>query len=60
MKTTLDLDMQEYVQATIAAEVSKLKSYRVSNGAALVTKLSTGEILYGRIDRLFRHPFGII
>ena len=59
VKTTLDLDMQEYVQATIAAEVSKLKSYRVSNGAALVTKPSTGEILsmVGSID-YFATPSG--
>jgi 1A family penicillin-binding protein len=43
--TTLDLDIQEYAQATVAAEIAKLTSYRVSNGAALVTKPATGEIL---------------
>jgi len=43
--TTLDLDIQEYAQATVSAEVAKLKSYKVSNGAALITKPSTGEIL---------------
>ncbi|HUD19372.1 MAG TPA: transglycosylase domain-containing protein [Patescibacteria group bacterium] len=43
--TTLDLDLQEYAQATLAAEVANLKGYRVSNGAALITKPATGEIL---------------
>ncbi len=43
--TTLDLDLQEYAQATVAAEVEKLKKLRVGNGAALITKPATGEIL---------------
>lgn len=43
--TTLDLDLQEYAQATVAAEVEKLRRLRVSNGAALITKPATGEIL---------------
>lgn len=43
--TTLDLDLQGYAQATVAAEVLKLKGYDVSNGAALITKPATGEIL---------------
>lgn len=57
--TTLDLDLQEYVQATVAAEVDKLKTYRVSNGAALVTKPATGEILsmVGSVD-YFATPSG--
>ena len=57
--TTLDLDLQTYVQATVAAEIGKLKSYRVSNGAALVTKPSTGEILsmVGSVD-YFATPSG--
>ncbi len=57
--TTLDLDLQTYVQATVAAEVGKLKSYRVSNGAALITKPSTGEILsmVGSVD-YFATPSG--
>ncbi len=45
VKTTLDASLQEYAQATVAAEVEKLKNYRVGNGAALVTKPATGEIL---------------
>ena len=43
--TTLDLDLQDYAQATVAAEVAKLKNYQVANGAALITKPATGEIL---------------
>lgn len=43
--TTLDSDLQEYAQATVAAEVSKLTSMRVGNGAALITRPSTGEVL---------------
>lgn len=43
--TTLDLDLQEYAQATVAAEVDKIKNLRVGNGAALITKPATGEIL---------------
>lgn len=43
--TTLDLDLQEYAQATVAAEVEKLTKLKVSNGAAIVTKPATGEIL---------------
>ena len=43
--TTLDLDLQEYAQATVASEVAKLDGLRVSNGAALITRPATGEIL---------------
>lgn len=43
--TTLDLDIQEYAQATVASEVEKLQKLRVGNGAGLITKPSTGEIL---------------
>lgn len=43
--TTLDLDLQKAVQASVSAEIEKLTNYRVSNGAALVTKPNTGEIL---------------
>ncbi len=57
--TTLDLDLQNYTQATVAAEVAKLKNVRVGNGAALVTKPSTGEILamVGSVD-YFATPSG--
>lgn len=43
--TTLDADLQEYAEATVASEIAKLARLRVGNGAALITKPSTGEIL---------------
>ncbi len=43
--TTLDVDLQDYAQATVAAEVDKLNGLHVTNGAVLVTKPATGEIL---------------
>lgn len=57
--TTLDLDLQEYAQSTVAAEVTKLKNYRVTNGAALITRPATGEILamVGSVD-YFASPSG--
>lgn len=57
--TTLDLDLQEYAQATVAAEVEKLEKLRVTNGAALVTKPATGETLamVGSVD-YFASPSG--
>ncbi len=45
VKTTLDLDLEEYAQQTVASEVAKLKSLRVSNGAAVISRPTTGEIL---------------
>lgn len=43
--TTLDLDLQEKAQQIVKENIDKLKNLRVSNGAALVTKPKTGEIL---------------
>jgi penicillin-binding protein 1C len=43
--TTLDLTLQNDAQASLSAEIDKLKGYKVGNGAALVTKPDTGEIL---------------
>lgn len=43
--TTLDLELQEFAQNTVAAEVGKLKKQKVGNGAVLVTRPKTGEIL---------------
>jgi penicillin-binding protein 1C len=43
--TTLDLDLQEFVQKTVTDEVAGLKKLRVTNGAALVTDPKSGEIL---------------
>lgn len=43
--TTLDYNLHQAAQATLSAEVEKLANARVSNGAALITKPNTGEIL---------------
>ncbi len=43
--TTLDLDLQEFAEKQVLEEVSKLSKLNVKNGAALVTRPSTGEIL---------------
>ena len=43
--TTLDLDIQNFAQETVATEVGKLKGQNVGNGAAIVTDPGTGEIL---------------
>lgn len=43
--TSLDLNIQDFAQATVASEVAKVKKYHVGNGGALVTDPATGEIL---------------
>jgi len=43
--TSLDLDIQNFAQRTVKTEIDGLKGYKVTNGAALVTKPATGEIL---------------
>lgn len=43
--TTLDLDIQNLAQQAVATEVGKLKKQNVKNGAVMVTKPDTGEIL---------------
>lgn len=43
--TTLDLDLQNYVQASLSAELKKIQKLKISNGAALITKPNTGEII---------------
>lgn len=43
--TTLDLDLQNVAQASLSAEIDSLERYRVGNGAAMVVKPNTGEIL---------------
>lgn len=43
--TSLDLDLQTYAQASLSAQIAPLKSLRVGNGAALITRPDTGEIL---------------
>ncbi len=43
--TTLDLDIQNFAQLAVATEVGKLKKQGVKNGAVIVTRPGTGEIL---------------
>ncbi len=43
--TTLDLSLQETAQASLSGELKKLSHLKVGNGAALVSKPNTGEIL---------------
>ncbi len=43
--TTLDLKLQEYAQKVVQKEVNKLAGQDVGNGAALVTRPDTGEVL---------------
>lgn len=43
--TSLDLPLQDVAQASLAAELANLHRHRVSNGAAMVVKPNTGEIL---------------
>ncbi len=43
--TTLDLPLQEAAQASLAGQVVSQRPLKVGNGAALVTKPKTGEIL---------------
>lgn len=45
VKTSLDLALQETAQASVAAEIDEIARLKVSNGAALITKPGTGEIL---------------
>jgi penicillin-binding protein 1C len=43
--TTLDLDLQNFAQDTVASETAKLTRENVGNGATLVTNPQTGAIL---------------
>ncbi len=43
--TTLDLELQTRAQQIVAQEIAEIEKYRVGNGAALVIKPNTGEIL---------------
>ena len=43
--TSLDLDLQDFAQKAVATEVAKLKAQKVGNGAVIVTRPKTGEIL---------------
>ncbi len=57
--TTLDLDIQEYAEKVLKEELDKIKNLNVSNGAILVTRPPTGEILamVGSVD-YFATPSG--
>lgn len=52
IKTTLDLDIQEEAEKIVREEIEKVENLNISNGAALVTRPPTGEILamVGSID----------
>jgi 1A family penicillin-binding protein len=43
--TTLDLDIQQEAERIVKEEVESLANYNVGNGAAIVTRPSTGEVL---------------
>lgn len=43
--TTLDLNIQNIAQTAVTQEIARLKYLHVTNGAALVTRPDTGEIL---------------
>lgn len=57
--TTLDLNIQEAAEKTLKDELEKVKDLNVSNGAVLVTRPPTGEILamVGSVD-YFATPSG--
>ena len=50
--TSLDLELQKKAQKIVSEEVEKVKPLKIGNGAALVTKPETGEILamIGSVD----------
>lgn len=43
--TTLDLQLQREAQNIVAEEIAGLTNHKITNGAALITKPNTGEIL---------------
>lgn len=45
VKTSLDPDIQEMAEKTVAEEVSKVSRLKISNGAALVIDAKTGDVL---------------
>ena len=57
--STLDLNIQQEVEKILKEELDKIKTLNVSNGAVLVTRPSTGEILamVGSVD-YFSSPYG--
>jgi 1A family penicillin-binding protein len=57
--TSLDLEVQEAVEKILKDDVAKQSGYNVTNGAVLITKPSTGEIIamVGSTD-YFAEPYG--
>lgn len=57
--TTLDLEIQKYAENVIKEELEKVKNLHITNGAALITRPPTGEILamVGSVD-FFATPSG--
>lgn len=43
--TTLDLSIQQTAEASVSAEMAKIAKLKIGNGAALITRPKTGEIL---------------
>ena len=43
--TSLDLDLQEAAQKAVTEEIAKVKHLKISNGAAVVQDVNTGQIL---------------
>lgn len=43
--STLDWDLQQFAETTVASEVAKLNKYNVTNGAVLITEPKSGQIL---------------
>jgi len=50
--TSLNLNIQKMAEASVSAELEKLKKYKVSNGASLITDPKSGQILamVGSVD----------
>lgn len=57
--TSLDLDIQEEAEKILREELNKIQNLNVTNGAILITRPSTGEILamVGSVD-YFEQPSG--
>lgn len=43
--TSLDLDLQSFVEETVSTEMEKIEKYNVTNGAVLITEAKTGQVL---------------
>lgn len=43
--TTLDGELQDFAQMTVAEEIGELENYHITNGAVVVSRARTGEVL---------------